>query len=58
MFGDEEKANIPQNQFSSVFTQEPDGEIPTLDRRTNTAIQNIDISEEVVRREILNLNAD
>ena len=52
MFGDEEKANILQNQFSSVSIQEPDGEIPTLDRRTDTAIQNIHSSKEMVRREI------
>ena len=34
-FKDEEKANILQNQFSSVFTREPDGEIPTLCNKTN-----------------------
>ena len=58
MFGDVEKARLLQNQFSSVFNQEPDGEIPTLGRRTDTVIQNILISEEMVRREILNLNAN
>ena len=38
MFGDEEKANILQNHFLSVFTQESDGEIRILGRRTDTAI--------------------
>ena len=35
-FGDQEKANILQKQFSSVFVHEPNGEIPKLNTRTNT----------------------
>ena len=34
-FDDEEKANILQNQFSSVFTHEPEGDIPRIASRTD-----------------------
>ena len=40
-FEDEKKANILQKQLSSVFTREPEGEIPKLDIRTNTCIYNL-----------------
>ena len=55
-FTDEEKANILQNQFSSVFTIEPEEELPPFSRRTNTNIYNVDVSEKRVRDEIINLN--
>ena len=44
--------------YSTASVHNPTVEIPTLDRRTDTAIQNIHISEEMVRRDILNLNAN
>ena len=37
-FSDEEKANILQKQFSSVFTKEPEGTISIITRRTNSVI--------------------
>ena len=32
-FDDKEKANILQKQFVSVFTKEPNAEVPALDKR-------------------------
>ena len=55
-FDDEEKANILQDQFCSVFTKEPQGEVPTLQKRTDIELKDLLIPEESVRREILALN--
>ena len=49
---DYEKANILQEQFCSVFTKEPEGDIPHFEIRCNTIIQNIIITEDMVREEI------
>ena len=57
-FHDEDKANILQNQFSSVFTKEPEGEIPSLGKRTDAFIANLTITEELVRSEIMKLNVN
>ena len=35
-FGDNEKASILQNQFTSVLSKEPQGDIPTLGKLTDT----------------------
>ena len=40
-FSDEEKANILQKQFASVFTREPDGDTPKLALRTSVDIGNL-----------------
>ena len=45
-----------KKQFSSVFTREAEGEIRKLDIRTDTCIYNLLVTEEMVRREIVNLN--
>ena len=37
-FDDKDKANILQRQFSSVFTKEPAGEIPRIERRCDSRI--------------------
>ena len=42
-FKDKEKANILQKQFSSVFTKEPEGATPIIDKRTNSVLQDISI---------------
>ena len=47
-FDDQEKANILQDQFSSVFTQETNTDIPILAPRTSTVITNIHVTEEMV----------
>ena len=55
-FDDKEKANILQKQFSSIFTQEPQEEIPFLNKRTDTCVRNIVVTKNMVRKEILGLN--
>ena len=55
-FDDKEKANILQKQFASVFTKEPDGEIPQLERRTETTITDIIITEAMVEQMLALLN--
>ena len=55
---DEEKANILQKQFSSVYTLEPPGEIPKLACRTDMWIDNLYITYVMVQKEILNMNVN
>lgn len=55
-FSDDEKANILQKQFVSVFTEEPDHETPILDKRTETCISDIQITTEMVIKKILGLD--
>ena len=50
------KANILQKQFVSVFTKEPYAEVPVLDKKADVNLPNINITEEIVRNEILKLN--
>ena len=52
-FDDVEKANILQKQFS----REPDGDIPTFESRTESSLTNLYVTEEMVRKELKNLNA-
>ena len=53
---DREKADILQKQFCSVFTQEPDGEVPFFAERTNAKIEELNITGEMIRAEISKLN--
>ena len=46
-----------QKQFSSVYTREPDGDIPTFESRTESGITNLYVTGEMVRKELKNLNA-
>ena len=57
-FDDKEKADILQKQFSSVFTREPDGEIPRLLNRTKVSIKDLKVTVEMVKKELNNLNAN
>ena len=57
-FDDKEKANILQKQFVSVFTKEPNAEVPVLDKKTEVNLPNINITEEMVRNEILKLKVN
>ena len=57
-FDDKEKVNILQKQFVSVFTTEPNAEVPVLDKNTEVNLPNIIITEEMVRKEILKLNVN
>ena len=55
---DKEKANILQNQFCSVFTKTPDGPIPILEKRTDSVLSNVRITEGMVKKKILKLNVN
>ena len=57
-FDDKEKANILQKQFSSVFTREPDNDIPEIEKRSNLIIKDLTATEELVKREIMQLNVN
>ena len=57
-FDDKEKATILLTQFSSVSTREPVSETPAFNNRRNTHIFNLHITVEMVRWEILNINAN
>ena len=57
-FDDKEKADILQKQFSSVFTQEPDEDIPTLEAKTDIKIQSFKITTSSVKRLIKKLKID
>ena len=57
-FNDKEKADILQNQYSSVFTIEPCQDLPSLDRRTNNRIPEIEIDKVMVENEINKLNVN
>ena len=55
-FTDEEKANILLKQFTSVFTCEPPGDVPTMPSRTKAILKEIVITAEMVKEEINKLN--
>ena len=55
-FDDKEKGSILQKQFVSVFTKEPNDGVPFLDKKTEVNLPDINITEEIVRNEILKLN--
>ena len=57
-FSDKEKADILQNQYSSVFTIEPSLDLPSLDRRTANTIPGLEIDKVMVEKEIEKLNVD
>ena len=57
-FLDGEKANILQEQFSSVYTSEPDSEAPFMSRRTTATIDNILVTAEMVEEEISKTKID
>ena len=57
-FTDEDKANILQKQFSSVFTKEPEGTIPTITKRTNSVISELRVTEEMVRLHLSKINVN
>ena len=45
-FSDKEKANILQKHFCSVFTNEPEGDVPILTRRTDTCISTTHVTSD------------
>ena len=57
-YDDKEKADILQNQFSSVFTREPDGDIPRLPQKTKYSVKNIHVTVQMVLEILKNLKDD
>ena len=51
-FGDDEKACILQKQFTSVFTKEPPGDVPSLGKVTESLLPDIVITEKMIEEEI------
>ena len=49
-------ANILQKQFSRAFTREPEGDIPSLQKRTESEISYFDVTVEMVQYELKKLN--
>ena len=54
-FADDDKARILQKQFTSVFTKEPTGDIPSLGKLTESLLFEIIITEEMAEEEIKRL---
>ena len=57
-FLDKKKANILQQQFSSVYTREPSGEVPVLLARTTSTLETISVLKEMVAEEMRNTKED
>ena len=57
-FSDKEKADILQNQFTSVFTKEPDGDLPDFESRATNYISDIAITTKMVEKKILSLDVN
>ena len=55
---DREAADELSKFFQSVFTHEPDGAIPTLPKRHDDTMHDIDFTVEDVRKKLDNLKAD
>ena len=55
-FDDKEKADVLLKQFSSVFTREPEGEIPIIKSRTETNISTMVITVEMVIKALRKIN--
>ena len=55
---DVEKANILADYFTSVFTKEPPGNIPTITQRSNELIDTVKIDEERVYKKLQKLKID
>ena len=56
-FDDYDKAEILQNQFCSVFTEEPDGDLPSFTSRTEKEVE-IFLTVEMVRKEVTSLDVN
>jgi hypothetical protein len=53
---DQDKAEVLNLFFSSVFTNEPEGTLPTFDQKANSQISDLAISQEKLKLKLLNLN--
>ena len=57
-FDDKDKANILQKQFSSVFTREAVGKVPSIPDRTDSFTLDMYITEGMVMKKLKKLNAN
>ena len=57
-FDEKEKSNFLQKQFVSVFTKQQNARVYFLDKKTEVNLPNINITEELLRNEILKLNVN
>ena len=57
-FDDKDKANILQKQFSSVFTREAVGKVPSIPDRTDSFILDMHVTEGMVMKKLKKLNAN
>ena len=57
-FDETEKANLLLSQFSSVFTREPEGEIPRIAQRTTAKIPDLIITVEMVLDALKKINVN
>lgn len=55
-FTDQEKARILQEQFCSVFVNEPNGNVPVLNLQTNVLMEEVTFDENDVKSEINSIN--
>ena len=55
-YDDREKTSILAKQFRSVFTDEPDGDIPRLQKRTEATLSDLRASPETVLKKLKDLN--
>ena len=55
-FTDEEKSNILQDQFSSVYTREPPGDIPRIEPKTKKYLSDVLVTTEMVKKELQSLD--
>ena len=53
---DKEKADILHSQFCSIFTREPEGEIPQLEPRTGERLERLEITHEWVLKTHMKTN--
>ena len=57
-FSDNEKANILQRQFTNVYTREPEEDMPSFDERTDSLLQELHITEEMISKQLNSLNVN
>ena len=57
-YDEADKANLLLNQFSSVFTREPEGDIPRLETRTQAKILDLVITVEMVLKALKDINVN
>jgi len=55
-FDDYDKANILQRQFCGVFTQEPEGDLPYFEEKTNKIMEDFHITTDMVKKGIQSLD--